>query len=51
LKVHVAVVSDQTLANLIPTLMDRPDKVYLVCSPTMTDRGLDRQLASISAHK
>jgi hypothetical protein len=47
LKIHVAIVSDQTLANLIPALMDRPDKVYLVCSSTMAERGLGRRLARL----
>jgi hypothetical protein len=46
-KVHVTLVSDQVLANLIPALMDRPDKVYLVCSPTMAGRGLDRRLTTL----
>lgn len=41
MRIHVAIVSDQTLANLIPILMDRPDKVYLVCSDAMKSRGLD----------
>jgi hypothetical protein len=44
MKIHVAIVSDQTLANLIPILMDRPDKVYLACSETMKSRGLDGRI-------
>jgi hypothetical protein len=43
-KIHIAVVSDQTLANLIPILMERPDKVYLICSETMRERGLEARL-------
>ena len=48
MKIHVAMVSDQTLANLIPTLMDRPDKVVLVCIKGMAKRGLDRRLATLA---
>lgn len=42
--IHIAIVSDQILANLIPALMDRPDKVYLVTSATMSAKGLDKRL-------
>lgn len=45
MKIHVAIVSDQTLANLIPALMERPDVVYLVCSPKMAERKLDQRIA------
>ncbi|HWP84879.1 MAG TPA: DUF1887 family CARF protein [Terriglobia bacterium] len=41
MKIHVAIVSDQILPNLIPALMERPGKVYLVCSEEMHRRGLD----------
>ena len=47
MKIHVAIVSDQTLPNLIPILMMRPDKVYLACSHTMKSRGLDRQIGRL----
>ena len=47
MKIHVAIVSDQILANLIPALMDRPDKVILVASSDMTERKLDRRLARL----
>lgn len=47
MKIHIAIVSDQTLANLIPALMERPDKVYLVCSSEMSNRKLDRRLARL----
>lgn len=45
--IHIAIVSDQILANLIPALMDRPDKVYLVASATMSAKGkhLKKQLS------
>jgi hypothetical protein len=47
MKIQVAIVSDQVLANLIPALMDQPEKVYLVCSPAMAERQLDRRLARL----
>lgn len=47
MKVHVAIVSDQILANLIPALMDRPDKVLLVVSTDMAARKLDKRLARL----
>ncbi len=46
MKIHVCLVSDQTLANLIPALMKRPDKVVLVASRAMKEKGLDARLAS-----
>jgi hypothetical protein len=49
LKIHVAIVSDQTLANLIPILMERPHRVYLVCSDEMKSRGLDGRLGKLLA--
>jgi hypothetical protein len=42
--IHVVLVSDQVLANLIPALMERPDKLVAVCTPEMAARGLDRRL-------
>jgi hypothetical protein len=51
MKIHVAIVSDQTLPNLIPILMMRPDKVYLVCSETMKSRGLDRRIDRLLAQE
>ena len=45
MKIHVAIVSDQILANLIPALMDRPDKVVLVATNDMAAKRLDRRLA------
>jgi hypothetical protein len=47
MKIHVAIVSDQTLANLIPAFMERPDLVYLVTSRQMAERGLDQRLARL----
>jgi hypothetical protein len=46
-KIHVAIVSDETLANLIPILMERLDKVYLVCSETTKSRGLDGRIEGL----
>ena len=51
MKIHVAIVSDQILANLIPALMDRPDKVVLVATADMAARRLDRRLADMLAKK
>lgn len=42
--IHIAIVSDQILANLIPALMERPDKVYLVTSAAMSAKGMDNRL-------
>jgi len=42
--IHVCLVSDQLLPNLIPILMDRPVKVYLVSSVAMTAREKDKDL-------
>lgn len=47
MKIHVALVSDQILANLIPALMERPDKVILVCTAGMAEKGLDRRLSAL----
>lgn len=44
MRIHIVIVSDQILANLIPTLMERPDKVYLVTSAAMSAKGLDKRL-------
>jgi Domain of unknown function (DUF1887) len=44
---HIAIVSDQVLANLIPALMDRPDKVILLCSETMQRKGLATRLSRL----
>jgi hypothetical protein len=46
MKIHVCLVSDQILANLIPALMERPDRVVLVASRVMKEKGLDARLAS-----
>ena len=49
MKIHIAIVSDQILANLIPALMDRPDKVVLVATTDMAAKRLDRRLADALA--
>lgn len=41
MKVQVAIVSAQPLANLIPALMWQPDHVFLLTSPAMANKGLD----------
>lgn len=42
--IHVCLVSDQHMANLLPILKRRPARVELVCTPEMCQpgRGLDR---------
>lgn len=47
MKIHLAIVSEQILANLIPALMERPDKVLLVASRDMAVRKLDKRLARL----
>ena len=47
MKIHVAIVSDQVLANLIPALMEKPDAVWLMSSSAMSSRGLDARLARL----
>lgn len=44
MRIQVAIVSDQTLANLIPALMTRPDHAYLVCSDAMAERRANVRL-------
>lgn len=46
-KIHICLVSDQILANLIPALMERPDKVVLVASTEIKRRGQDRRLSQV----
>lgn len=47
MKIHVCLVSDQILANLIPALMERPDKVVLVVSTEMAEKRLDSRLKKL----
>ena len=46
-QVHIAVVSDQILANLIPALMERPDRMILICSESMRRRGEARRQKAV----
>lgn len=39
MKIHIALVSEQILANLIPALMERPDLMYLVCTDAKKEMG------------
>lgn len=51
MNIHVCLVSDQILANLIPALMERPHRVVIVASREMKQRGLDRRLGTaLAAH-
>ena len=45
--IHVAIVSDQTLPNLIPALMEKPAGMHLACSKSMAAKGLDRRLKGL----
>ena len=47
MKIHVCLISDQTLQNLIPALMERPDIVWMVVSAQMHKRGLDARLKGL----
>ncbi len=47
MNLHVCIVSDQILPNLIPALMERPQHVVLVASAAMERRGLAKRLLSL----
>jgi hypothetical protein len=47
MKIHIVLVSDQVLANLIPILMEKPDLVLLVVTAGMAARRLDRHLQAL----
>lgn len=38
--IHVVLVSDQGIPNLVPALMEKPGKVYLVATDAMRQKGL-----------
>ena len=44
--IHLCLVSDQTLQNLIPTRLEgyKPDQIYLLQSTTMKKKGADQRL-------
>ena len=43
-EIHACLLSDQLLPNLIPVLMERPVRVYLVATDEMTARGRDARM-------
>ena len=43
----VALVSDQSILNLIPALMERADRVYLVATDATQRKGMPRRLEGI----
>lgn len=45
--IHVALVSDQVLPNLIPALIEKPDKIYLVATDEIEAKALPRRLRSV----
>lgn len=44
---HLLLVSDQILPNLIPVLMERPERVVLVSTPEMTAKGQGKRLETL----
>jgi len=44
MKLHVILASDQVLQNLIPVLMERPQRVCLVVTTALACRGADQRL-------
>ena len=42
--IHICLLSDQLLPNLIPILMERPARVYLVATAEMAARGRDKRM-------
>lgn len=46
-KIHICLVSAQILANLIPVLMDKPNKVILVATETMLQNGMSKRFQDI----
>ena len=45
--IHVVLVSDQAIPNLVPALMERPAKVYLVATDVMRRKGLAQRLKGV----
>ena len=43
-EIHICLLSDQLLPNLIPILMERPARVYLVATAEMAARGRDKRM-------
>lgn len=43
-EIHICLLSDQLLPNLIPVLMERPYRVYLVATAEMAARGRDKRM-------
>ncbi len=50
-QVHVCLLSDQLLPNLIPILMERPSRVYLIVSPEIQQSGKDKRMEIILRKK
>lgn len=45
--IHIMLVSGQTIPNLVPALMERPAKTYLVATEGMQRNGLAQRLGRI----
>ncbi len=50
-EIHICLLSDQLLPNLIPILMERPVCVYLVATPEMVKRGRDVRMRRLLRHE
>lgn len=48
--IEIALVSEQTLANVLPALHERPDRVLLVASAEMQRRGLHERQRRVLRH-
>lgn len=49
--VHICIVSDQLIPNLIPVLMERPDQVRLLLTAMMERKGLGRRFERLLNHQ
>lgn len=49
--IHLGIASDQVLANLIPVLIEKPDKIYLVATDEIENRELPVRLKDIIQSK
>jgi len=45
--IHICLVSAQILANLIPVLMDQPDRIVLISTDTMKNNGMLKRFKDI----
>ena len=48
---HICIISDRLIPNLIPILMERPQRVLLVASNSMISKGIARRMQNILRDK